>query len=122
VFPDDAQLVGKTLKLQINMNVTYPTLMGGNNFQDARTPFTHRCEIQLSSPRAGTQYSQLWWWGNCGGAVLVLFLSFWLASLAKGLKNQAYPTSVRAMGEVADESPQGQKPPEDGSDDLDFKK
>jgi hypothetical protein len=122
VFPDDAQLAGKDLKLQINMTVSYPALMGGNNFQDAKSQFSHRCEIQLSSPRAGTQYSQLWLWGNCGGAVLVLFLSFWLASLAKGLRNQAYPTSVRPVGEVDDESPPRQKPPEDGADDLDFKK
>src|SRR5262249_20292222 len=116
VLPPNPELEGKTVDLDLVLDVEFPQLRG-NEWIPATSQAAHRSSIQLASPGAGKAYKSAWWWGTCGGAALILFLSFWLARLADSFRHRALPTTVYVPGqepEAVEDVPAAEAPEEQG--------
>ena len=92
-FPDDPQWTGKTLDLDLSVQVTYPYESGGG-FDNASRKYRHRADVTLSTPGAGTLYHQTWWMGQVGVLVLVVVGTFLLLGSCKSLRQKAHATAV----------------------------
>jgi hypothetical protein len=115
VLPPNPELAGKTVDLDLKLDVEFPQLRG-NEWFPATSQSEHRSSIQLASPGAGKAYKSAWWWGMCGGAALILFLSFWLARLADSFRHRALPTNVYVPGqepEAVEDVPAAELAPEE---------
>lgn len=110
-LPNDARLEGKTLKLHLMLNVTYPDLQG-NNFEEVSRNYQHKAEIRLCGAEAGAQYKSWWWGGFVGGVLLIGVSSLTLVRLSSGLSKLALPTTVFAPGEEEGDQAQADEAPE----------
>jgi hypothetical protein len=95
-FPDDPQWSGKTLDLELSVRATYPYEAGGG-FDNAQRQYTHRTDVTLSTPGAGTIYRQVWWMGQLGVLLLVILSAAVLLGTCKSLRQRAHPTAVAAL-------------------------
>lgn len=93
-IPPDPQLAGKLLKLKIDMNVRYPTMGGGDSFQETNSQFSRNAEITLSSPGAGKVYKGSFWLGYLGGCALLFGAGALLPVFCNQFKTQARETSI----------------------------
>jgi hypothetical protein len=109
VLPNDPNLEGKTLKLNMAINVFYPKLMG-NSFEDVSESYSHTAEIRLSSAGAGGRYKAWWWGGFVGGALLITVSSILLVRLSNGLCKLAQPTSIFVPGQDDEEQREEEAP------------
>ncbi len=98
LLPNDARLEGKTLKLKMALNVTYPKL-NGKSFDEVSESYSHTAEIPLSSTGAGGRYRSWWWGGFLGGVVLITISSIMLVRLSNDLRKLANPTTIFSPGE-----------------------
>jgi hypothetical protein len=101
-LPANPQFEGKTLKIKMTLDVTYPKLMGNQWEQATEPPYTQTAEIRLGGDNAGSRYKAWWWGGFLGGALLLSVSSILLARLASGLCKLAQPTSIFVPGEEAE--------------------
>lgn len=92
-FPDDPQWTGKTVDLELSVQATFP-YEAGAGFDNASKNFSHRADVTLSSPGAGTLYHQVWWMGQVGVLVLVVVSTVVLLGTCKSLRQLANPTAV----------------------------
>lgn len=110
-LPNDPRLEGKTLKLKMALNVSYPKL-NGNSFDEVSEPYSHTAEIRLSGAGAGSRYKAWWWGGFLGGVLLISISSIMLVRLSTGMCKLAQPTSIFAPGEGEAQEQQEQEAPE----------
>jgi hypothetical protein len=92
-LPSSENLAGKTIQLQINMDVTYPA-EHGRGFQNEEESVEETVELHLASPRAGRTFRLVWWGGGAGGGILVLLGSIWLIVQATAIKKTALPSKA----------------------------
>lgn len=96
--PDDAKLEGKTLKLHLTLNVTYPQLQG-NSFDEVTQTFQHTADLPLRGTNAGSRYQSWWWGGFISGVLLITVSSLVLIRLSGNLNKLAHPTTIFVPGE-----------------------
>ncbi len=82
---DRADLAGKELRLAVNLDVSYPRIVGTSSFEVARRNLTGETSLRLAERGAGKAYFVLWWAGLCGGGLLLAALGVLLRRGAKGL-------------------------------------
>jgi len=97
IIPNRADLAGKTLQLQIKLNVTCPA-MNGLMFMNSNYDVHKTINIQLASVKAGATYDLLWWIGFAVGGGLVMVLTTMLRSMANRMQDDALETNVYAVG------------------------
>jgi hypothetical protein len=94
-LPADNRLEGKTLQLEIKMNVDFPMLQNANTWIPATYHVLPQHKtIRLATQKAGSQYQTWWWSGFLGGAFLMLVPGFVLMRLSKAMRRRAHPTSI----------------------------
>ncbi len=100
--PQADGLKGKTLRVRINLSVTYPALLGDNQFDIQTKDLKHTAELVLAGPAAGGTFVRLWWTVGLGGALLVLLFGGCLALQAHLLRSRALPTRLSPYDESPD--------------------
>jgi hypothetical protein len=108
-LPNEAALAGKTLKLRIDMDVSYPGYMGNNTWVEQKVTANHQATLELSSSGAGSLYKQTWWFGVLGGMVLSLAAAGLLAVFSSRFRTQALPTRIfvpEQFGREAEDEPE----------------
>jgi hypothetical protein len=93
-IPADPRLAGKTLQLQIDMNVTFPKVMGANQWQQQTQAISHRTSLTLSSSGAGMLLKMSFWVGFLGGTVLLFLAGGLLPVFSNKFRAQALETSI----------------------------
>lgn len=94
---------GAALKIDVTMDVRYPTMGGGNNFVDGSTRATLKRDLALSSAGAGHTY-WLTLWAMIGGAVLLAVGGLMLSLSAGAMRQQAPDTRVFAIRDTDEKS------------------
>jgi hypothetical protein len=92
--PPDAQLAGKTLDLDLALDVNYPELAMGDKFAPRTSHARMRKSLALSGAGAGAEYRSWWWGGFLGGAFLLVVPSIALVRLSGNLRRRALPTNI----------------------------
>jgi hypothetical protein len=118
LLPRDPNLAGQTLRIKIDMMVTYPA-MQGNGFENVQSSFNYTANLRLSAPQSGSQYRACWWGGMLTGLVLALLSGLLLAKLADSFKKRALPTNIfePRQDEDEDDGRGRQRQAEDDRDD-----
>jgi hypothetical protein len=94
--PNDPRLVGKSLRLRVTMNVSYPQ-KSGNSFENQRTTVARDIQVTLAAAGAGAHYTRTFWLGSVVGALLCVCGGFYLRSLGKELRKHANPADVESV-------------------------
>src|SRR5262249_11715881 len=89
---------GKTMRVQIKLHVTYPTMRGNDNFDVVQGTFDHTETLVLATPGAGRTFILLWALGGLRGACLVLSAGLILFFRARQWRSRARPTRVYPLG------------------------
>ncbi len=97
-LPDDPKLVGKTVKIRMQLTVLYPDLRG-DSFEEVTQTFQHSAALQLQGASAGSRYHAWWWGGAIGGVLLTSISSLTLIRLSSRLSAMANPTNIFTPGE-----------------------
>ena len=84
--PDEDELAGRSASLVVDLNVSYPSMMGSSSFSNSSSKFTASTTVELSSPGAGGTYRTLWWGGMIVGGLLSAIGSFLFLNMAKGMR------------------------------------
>ncbi len=91
-LPDDPNLGGKTLRLRVSLNITYPTdARRGGNHPEASTLVTREVEIHLADAGADRLYKQAWYYGAGLGLAGCVLGGLALAALGRMLRARATP-------------------------------
>ncbi len=93
-IPNDPSLIGKTIKMKIDLAVHYPALMGSNQWEPKSTTVSRNAEITLSSSGAGKLYSATFWLGFLSGSGLLLLGGLLLPFFGNRFKKLAHETSI----------------------------
>jgi hypothetical protein len=113
-LPEQQDLAGKTLQLQLELNVSYPAPMAGQErWNELRQQFRHTATIRLADPNAGHTYKTAWWAGLVGGTLLTLVPALLLAVLANAFRRKANPTQIFVPGPPEEDEPDPQDEPPD---------
>ncbi len=115
-MPESADVVGKTIDLDVTVNATYPLEMNGG-FDDMRDSFSHSESITMSAAGAGGTYWASWIYGQLGAFLLVIVGGLVLNGTAKGLVNRANPPEILVAG--GDDEEEDDDYPEDDLDEDD---
>ena len=81
--PEDAALVGATVRLELSLDVVFAELSGTREFEETTELFQHKATLVLSSAGAGGAYGFLWWSGTILG-LLLFFVSAGFLMKASG--------------------------------------
>jgi hypothetical protein len=76
--PPEPALAGKTARLRVDVDASYPQLVAGRTFHENRSSSSTTTQVVLAPPGAGAQYQSLWWGGLLGGGALLLLAGFLL--------------------------------------------
>lgn len=116
-FPANDQLVGKTIKVTVDMRVLYPKAQGTQTFDDATTNTKLSAAFGFAPKGAADTYFLSYWASVLGGVVLLVG-GILLASRASALRTLAPPTKVTP---IRNEPPPRRSPPpnDDDEDDAD---
>jgi hypothetical protein len=111
MLPEDPKLSGKSLKVRMDLKVTYPSIMGGAQFKDVTINPSHTAELKLATPGAGKRYQSWFWWGGLIGSLIAVFACWRLRSLAKGLIKHGNPFQILPIEEAkpSEDAPPAQK-------------
>jgi hypothetical protein len=93
-LPNDPSLAGKTLELQIDMTVAYPSWRRDNTFATVQEQHSRTATLVLSRPGAGRDYLIVWWLSVIGGLVLFTTWCFLVGGLAWCFRHRALPSST----------------------------
>jgi hypothetical protein len=93
-LPADSRLAGKTLKVQINMNVTFPAISGNKQWSPQTQNVTHTQTIELSGAGAGGKLKGAFWFGFIVGNALMLLASGLLPVFTNRFREAAHKTSI----------------------------
>jgi hypothetical protein len=93
-LPSGENYAGKTLKVDVVMNVVYPLLIGNDHFQDTPDTASHSAELRLSAPGSGAAYRASWFGGVLGGGIAMAILGGMMALEAWSLCRLSLPTEV----------------------------
>lgn len=77
-IPDDPGLAGKTIRLNAQITVNYPTSTGLFGFENREDTLSHEFPITLAPAMAGSTYKIVWWGGLVIGAGLILLSAYTL--------------------------------------------
>jgi hypothetical protein len=117
-LPQGANLEGKTLRLHLDLAVTYPQLGKGPDGKDvwneAVAPFKRDSSIKLSSTRAGQRYRSWWWGGMTTGALLLVVSGVLVARLSSAMRQKALPTDIFVPGQEG-QAEEGTQAPQEGA-------
>lgn len=97
-MPDDEALGGKTLKVSIHLNITYPTADANSSFVNDKTTVTRDITVQITPRECRDTYWLTWAIGVAVGALGCLGGGLLLLGLAQALRGRALPNSVVPMG------------------------
>jgi hypothetical protein len=107
-LPESEGLEGKTLQLQIALDVAYPAKTGLFGYEDVRQGFSHSTEVGLAWALAGLMYQVAWWGGLLIGAGLIVLAELVLYRSAKRRKRSALASRVVP---ITDDAPAQASPP-----------
>jgi hypothetical protein len=100
-LPEDAELEGKTLQLDLQMRVLYPQDTGTGWRESSLQVPAERKTLLLASAHAGRRY-QLWWWGGfLVGTCLTVVPGLLLVRLSRNRCQRAHPTRTWVSDEPA---------------------
>jgi hypothetical protein len=97
---DDDRLVGKTLRLRIQLHIISPKYFppdgtGKAHFEDmGEDPPLQQAELKVGPPGCGASYRASWYGGVLGGGLALAILGAMLALEAGSLRRLALPTEV----------------------------
>lgn len=97
-IPDDPRLVGKTVKLHIDMPISYPQSHGSNSFDIQSGLVSRDVTLQFAPAGSASRYTTLFWAGGVAAAVALLAVGFAFFQVRKGLRDAAHPTTVEPVG------------------------
>jgi hypothetical protein len=92
-LPDDPKLEGKTVQLEVEMDVLYPKVSGDQFFSNVDS-VKQTFPLALAKKGDGATYGLLWWIGLAGGPVLGLIGALILRGSNSALKNSVPPPTV----------------------------
>jgi hypothetical protein len=103
--PEQSNLAGKKLKVQINLMAAFPAINPAqkNQFLVHTLPATHGTEIDLAAPNAGFLVSALWWIAMVGGFLAFCFAGAYFLLRDKALVGKALPSRVIPLDEVEEQ-------------------
>jgi hypothetical protein len=103
--PNRPELIGKKLKVQVNLTAAFPVVdpANRNKFIVQQMPVNHTVEIDLAAPRAGFLVSAFWWIGILGGAMAFSLAGAFFMVRASTLSRFGLPTRVIPLDEAVDE-------------------
>jgi hypothetical protein len=93
-LPDVPALAGKTLKLCIDMDVSYPQTMGGNQWMQKQERHSHTASLIVSPSGAGSLFVSSWWLGFLAGTGSLLLCGALLAVQSRAFRKKALPTRI----------------------------
>ncbi len=88
-IPDSAGLAGKTLQLDLFLNIRYPEEDGPLAFKEVSQTIRSSATLRLAPLGAGEFYSRASCWCVIGSVGLMLFGTLWLHYAAERLRKQA---------------------------------
>ena len=103
MVPSDPALAGQTLALTVSMPVRFPTMGGGNAFDDQVAQATLNRDLYVSAAGARQVY-WLTFWTMVVGALLMAVAGVVLSTSANSLKAAAPDTRVTPIRETDEES------------------
>ncbi len=106
-LPNDPKLEGKTVQLEIEMDVLYPKVSGDQFFSHVDS-VKQTFPLTLARKGEGATYGMLWWIGLAGGPVLGLIGALVLRGSNSALKRSVPPPTV----EVDDDEPAEESDPD----------
>ncbi len=83
--PEGTTLRGDAAELTIDLEVTYPSVVGGTNFENVKTKAHHEVRVVLSSAHAAGTYRSIWWASVVVGGCLAVAGAFMLWMMAHNL-------------------------------------
>jgi hypothetical protein len=92
-LPKDADLVGKTITIQSNLTVTYPSMSAGNRFDNRTQQMSTTTKVKLNGNNAGGIYGTLFLL-TVLAAVGYVVLSFILSAVTNSLNKYASPSEI----------------------------
>lgn len=95
-LPNDANLVGKTLNLELSVLASFPFREGAGFFNEQR-PFQQSASVTVSGSQSGSIYQTTWWAGELLAAVLVLIALACFSANCKALRKRAGTTAVSVV-------------------------
>lgn len=113
-LPDDDRLQSKTIELEFEMDLLYPTMQGNQAESRIDDGVVNKVTLVLAKKGDGPLYKMLWWGGLVGGAVLMLIAGLVMRASNSALKRSVPPPTVE-VDEDEDESPadDGETPKEE---------
>jgi hypothetical protein len=93
-LPGNAELVGKTIRLKVVLNVTYPVYGSGKAIEDRKLTMSREVEVRLSSPATAAAYRSAWTQGSVAGLLGSLLGGCLLLGMAMALRSKAGPNVV----------------------------
>jgi hypothetical protein len=93
-LPDKPDLVGKTLDIRVELDVSYPVYMDANRGVLKSMHYSHRLPLTVSPGRAADTYVRTWWFGFLAGLSLTLTCGAFLAAASRRFRKMALPTRV----------------------------
>jgi hypothetical protein len=118
-LPDDPALAGKTLHLQIDMEILYPSLqrsagiVNRNSYANIQEQQTRMATLVISRPHAGRNYLITWWLATLSGAAVASLACWALAVFARRLGDKALPARVYEP-DLSGENEEPRRPTEEG--------
>jgi hypothetical protein len=99
-LPDDDSLAGKTVRLRVALEVTYPSISGRSGFretfQNQGAPVSREFTVHVAAAEDKQDYEAAWSTGVLVGLVGTLGGGGLLVWLARGLRRRARPTELLA--------------------------
>ncbi len=94
--PNQADLAGKPVTFAIDLEVTYPVVMGNSMFSEQTSNLRHSVTLRMAPPGAGSTYRSFGWTGTLGGLAAVLVAGIMLMVAARSLERTANPARTAA--------------------------
>jgi hypothetical protein len=101
-IPDESNLGGKSLRLQMKVAVTYPIAGGTGGYPEKTITLQKEIEIQVADAGLAHSYKNIWAIGMSVGLGCSLLGGCFLAMLAKGTKDLAKPHQVLPLWSPGD--------------------
>jgi hypothetical protein len=101
-LPDQPELVGKTLRLDIQMNVAYPIGWGTSTFKDEQKSYNLQTSVAFAAPGARQTYRAVWITTTALGLLLCLGGGLALRWLDVALRSWARDAEVTPAGRRGD--------------------
>ncbi len=103
-FPTDPKLVGKPVRVKVDLLVRFPQATQNDVFLDQTRTISNEFVIVHAPPGGGQKYQTALWAGLLSAGLLVVSSTFFLRSLANAYGRQAIKPMIEFLGDEVDES------------------